>query len=265
MTLVLRDYLLSKGAITGPVVKNTSYSHLGNLKTKLHGFPLFIGGEIFLLFGTALHELFLENKRGEAYERLDPWDKVKVEKMVERLKAHPVVMKLFNNSIREEKIYKRCKDLFNIEFAYILDIDQRATNTGSDLKSTACKTLEDCKKKFVLYGYVSQGVLYKKLTNRKNFFFIFISKHAPYDIFILNTADFKKEEAYAEKELKFLTYFYKHYGNLLTEEEKLLTTKTQEASCPTRPAKNASKKLGKPKEIIKKLAKKVLPKKLKKR
>lgn len=212
-------YLKRSGITTGPIKKNSSYSHLDRLRRSILCIPQFVGGEYFLYFGVALHELFLEDKRGDMYYMLKEEDQRKVEVMVSKLNAHPVVRRLLRDSVREQKKYGYVNE---VELAFILDIDQEGEDTGSDLKSTTATTYADCAKKYVEFGYVKQGFLYKKLAKRKNFFLIFISKIPPHPIFILNTADFKKEERYAEKELEFLLYFYKHYGNFITEEDKKL-------------------------------------------
>lgn len=212
--MMLIDYLKREKVVSGPLIKNSSYSHLDRLKRCLICEPLFWGDEKFLIFGVALHELYLQNKRGEAYHhlKLTDQDRANIEGMVRALHAHPVAERLYLNSNREEKKWGH---LFNVELAYILDIDQEEQSIGADLKSTSCKTYESCVASFIKYGYIKQGIIYKKIAKRKRFYFIFVGKEKPYPIFILDTAMFKKMEVLYEKEIEFLLYFYKTYGNII--------------------------------------------------
>ncbi len=211
----LRDYLLKNKIVTGPLEKNSSHSHTGRLRNDLLGIPQFFGDEIFLTFGSALHEVFLEG-RFDAYNKLPPHLQIKIDKMVDKLQRHPVVKKLMAGAVKESKQYKK---LFGVLFAYILDILQPKLKIGSDLKTTTCKTKEDCIKKGIEYGYHKQAQVYMKMENLKEFYFIFINKEAPYDIFIVSYLEFKEHLLYAESELEFLLYFYKHYGNICQQEK----------------------------------------------
>lgn len=210
-------YLQKIGLITGPLERNTSHSGLESLRRSLLGEPQFQGGEEFLKFGTALHEVFLENKF-DTYKTLPAWQQEKIDKMVIKLNSHPVVRRLIANSIKEDKQYKK---LNGVLMAYILDIKQAHKSTGADLKTTTCTTFHDCIKKSIEYGYVKQGKIYMKMEKLKEFYFIFINKSEPFDIHIVSYKEFKNEEVYAEKELEFLSYFYSKYGRFVTEDEKL--------------------------------------------
>jgi hypothetical protein len=216
---MLNKYLQLNGIVTGPLERNTSYSGLEVLRKNLLGQPQFLGGEQFLFFGNALHEVFLQNKF-DTYNQLPEHDKKLVDLMVEKLRKHPVVKQLMLNAKCEDKQYNF---LEGVQLSYILDIEQVDKKRGADLKSTSCTTRQSCIDKAIEYGYAKQRSIYKRINKPplKEFYFIFISKKPPHEIFIIGDSDFKKEEGYAEEELKFLLYFYKHYGRFVTEEDKL--------------------------------------------
>jgi hypothetical protein len=214
---MLDKYLIEKGIVTGPLERNTSYSGLEVLRRNLLGEPQMEAGADFFLFGTALHEVFLENKF-EAYNQLPVWQQRKVDEMVEKLHAHPVVQKLMEGAIKEDKQYKK---LNGVLIAYILDAKQPKLSRGSDLKTTTATTHYDCLKKAITYGYPKQGNIYVRMEKLKEFYFIFICKSAPYDIFISSYKEFKEYIPYAEKESEFLTYFYSQYGRFVTPEDKI--------------------------------------------
>ncbi len=112
----------------------------------------------------------------------------------------------------------------------ILDIKQMQHSTGADLKTTVCTTYHDCLKKSIMYGYVKQMDIYKTITKVKEFYFIFINKFAPHDIFIISSKDFQKDMRYAKKELEFLLYFYKNYGKFYSDQEKLLNSQSKQTN-----------------------------------
>lgn len=215
--MTLSKYLTDIKLFTGPrpLSKNTSHSGMDVLRRLLCGLPLFQGGESFMLFGIALHEVFLENCF-DTYNKLADWEQKLIDKMVDKLLAHPVVMKLFNKSRREKKKYKK---ILGVKVAYILDMHQVHIFVGSDLKSTVCITFQDCLKKAISYGYHKQRHLYKKVEKLKEFYFIFVSKKPPHDIFILGDKDFEPYQDYAKKEVEWLLYVYKNYGRFATEED----------------------------------------------
>lgn len=210
--MTLAKYLIENNVVTGPLEKNTSHSGLEVIRKFILGQPQFIGGETFLKFGSALHEVFLENIF-TTYNTLSKPEKAKIVAMVNKLNSHPVVARLMQGSIREEKIYGT---LYYALLALILDGKQPPKKRGFDLKTTTCRTQEQFESKMVSYGYVKQGLIYKKLAGLKEFYFVAIQKETPYEIFIIDTNKYKKEEQYADQELKFLTYFYKHYGKVTT-------------------------------------------------
>jgi hypothetical protein len=149
---------------------------------------------------------------------LPAWQQEKIDKMVKVLRSHPVVTKLMVDSTSEEKKYKEMRTVL---IAYILDIHKQKQRIGADLKTTVCKTYHECLKKAIEYGYVKQARIYMEMENLREFYFIFICKSEPFEIFIISYSDFKKYEPYAIKEIEFLLYFYKHYGRFMTDDDKL--------------------------------------------
>lgn len=209
---MLNTYLQRAGLVTGPRFKNTSHSALEVLKKYLLGMPQFQdmpGSEVYLNFGSALHEAFLENIYGDAFSKLGPDDQAKIKAMVARLNHHPVVKLLMKDSVREEKFIVAMN---GVEVAVILDGKQPPIKRGFDLKTTNAKNRKDFVKKANTMGYPRQGLTYREAAKLKQFFFVAINKTAPFDIFIYSLKDYPVELTYAEKELEFLLYFYKHYG-----------------------------------------------------
>lgn len=208
----LAEYLKKIKLVTGPLVKNSSNSHLSKVRNSLLCLPGFQGDEEFLRFGSALHEVFLEDKYDE-YNKLTSVQQLKIDAMVSKLQRHAVVKTLMYKSIREKKIYDY---MHGVQLAFILDINQPHASTGADLKTTTASTYHECVSRAIGYGYPKQAFIYKRLAKVKKFFFIFICKQAPYNIYIVDSdcEEFKQHYKYIDQELKFLLYFYKHYGNL---------------------------------------------------
>lgn len=211
--MALNFYLKRVGITTGPLIRNTSASSLGVIKNYLCSKPQFKGGEDFLIFGNALHEQFLEGKFDSKNSlSLSDTDKLKIKVMLTKLWAHPVVKSLMANSIREDKCYS---ELNGVKVAFILDIKKPQILTGADLKTTNCTNMNQCVDKALAFGYFRQAIVYKKCAGLKHFYFIFVQKEEPHNIFILDVSMYPEHELYAERELEFLLYFYKNYGNIV--------------------------------------------------
>lgn len=209
---MLKHYLKRVGKVTGPLSRNTSHSALEVIKKDLLGLPQFKGGEHFLIFGNDLHEHYLEDK----YPRkVNAAERNKIMVMVSKLRAHPIAHQLYKESTREKKCYIKIQ---GVEISFILDILQPIFKRGADLKSTSCSNEKEFIEKAKEYGYFRQGETYKQAAKLKSFFFIGIQKQSPYNIYILNVDDYKEEMRYAKEELKFLLYFYKHYGKTINTE-----------------------------------------------
>jgi hypothetical protein len=208
---MLNKYLQKIGVVTGALEKNSSYSHISSVRNGLLALPGFLGGEEFLIFGNALHEVFLEGRQ-DAYNKLDRVQQAKCDAMVDKLQKHKVVMSLMKDSIRENKVYG---ELYGMSMSYILDIHKPKIATGADLKTTTAKTYHDCLERAIDYGYPKQARIYRRLAKVKEFYFIFICKLAPYEVFIIDSAEFKGMDKCIDDELEFLIHFYKFYGNII--------------------------------------------------
>ncbi len=211
---MLNLILKRAGLVTGPRRKNTSHSSMQAIKRDLLGLPPF-KGQHFLKFGNALHEVFLKGDYSNHYKLLKAADKRLVDAMVRKLNANPIVVSLMRDSIREKKF----KVVMNkVRVAVILDAKQKPLRRGFDLKSTSCTTQIEFETKCRELGYIIQGLIYKMASNLKNFYFVGVSKTAPHNIFIvdIDSMQFKSDVAYAQKELKFLLYFYRCYGKTIS-------------------------------------------------
>jgi hypothetical protein len=208
---MLNVYLKRVSFITGPRLKNTSHSGLEVIKKYLTGAQQFQGGEGFLLFGNGTHEPFLTEDYKGSYAKLTVEEKTRVNKMITKLNSHPVVKMLMKDSVREEKFIT---DIEGVPVAVILDSKQIEHSRGFDLKTTTARNLADFIKKAISFGYIRQGKTYKIAAKLKHFYFVGIQKEEPYNVYVLNISDYKDEEWYASEELKFLLYFYKHYGKI---------------------------------------------------
>jgi len=206
--------LQRSGLCSGPSIKNTSHSSLEVIKKYLLGQPQFFGNEGYLLFGSALHEVFLQGIRDNYYKQLSKEDRVTVDAMVRRLNNNPIVVSLMRNSTREHKFSVRLNKVLT---TCILDAKQPDLRRGFDLKTTDCSTQQQFENSMRQYGYIRQGLTYKLAARLKFFYFVGIQKVAPYNIFIVDLHDkkFATDLLYAEKELQFLLYFYKTYGRVL--------------------------------------------------
>lgn len=215
--MTLLTHLLTQGLVTGPQTtdKNTSHSSLGACKTFLLGQQQFVGDEKYLIFGRVLHEhlQFIENLnyRSPNFTNLSSVEQQWVLGCCSSARQHPVVKRLLMKSSRENKLYT---EIDGIRVALILDLDQQHLNTGADWKSSSCKTEQDFIKKAILYDYIRQALLYKKARNLKHFYFVGLQKQPPHQVYIMDVKQHEAEQFYAAQELKFLLYFYKHYGKI---------------------------------------------------
>lgn len=213
---MLNMLLKGSGHCTGPISKNTSHSGMEVLKKFLLGLPQFQGGEKFLLFGAALHEVFLQGIRYKAYKLLSKEDRATVDAMVKKLNSNPIVVNLMRNSTREHRFSVKLNGVLTV---CVLDAKQPELKRGFDLKTTDCNTQQQFEDTIRRYGYIRQGLTYVLAAKLKQFYFVGINKTAPYNIFIvdLNDKKFATDLLYAKEELKFLLYLYKNYGQLLPQ------------------------------------------------
>lgn len=201
------------GVTTGsfPSDKNTSHSALEISKKALLGLKQFHGGEEFMHFGNAVHERCLLDK---AAIKL-PKDKERLAKaMGQAFYGHRLVRYLMDSPkvICERKAHVR---LNGVKMAVILDIDRPDIRTGADLKTTNARSEKEFIEKAKEFGYFRQAITYIRANNLKKFYFIAVTKNHNPKIYVLDVHDYPEELAYAEKELAFLLYFFKHYGKFV--------------------------------------------------
>jgi hypothetical protein len=211
---MLNLYLIRAGVVTGPLSKNTSHSSLEVIKKYMLGLPQFKGGEQYLLFGSACHELLLEGKITDNYRKLSKEEQQRVQAMVKKALANALVKTLMANSIREQKIKH---SLNGVEVAVVLDCEQSNKRRAFDYKTTGCTSQREFEKKAKALGYPRQGETYVIARNLKEFFFIGQCVNPPHDIYVINHHLDKDARLYAQYELQFLLYFYRNYGKIIGE------------------------------------------------
>lgn len=209
----LLNYLLKHSIVTGPLEKNSSYSHSAGLKGSLLGLPKWSGDEKFFMFGRALHEIYYQDL-WDAYKKITKEEQKRVMAMLTSLHNHLVAKKLRNGALCEDKVYG---NLFGVEMSYLLDAHLVGQRIGSDLKTTAATTWIDCKNRAIELGYATQAYVYITLAKLKEFYFVFVNKQSPHQVFIISSKEFKKEMEIAAKELEMILWWYKSYGNLIVE------------------------------------------------
>lgn len=219
---MLPQRLINLKLVTGPVPNtNTSNSSMGVIKNFLLGIKQFSGDETFLIFGRVLHEYLqhIENKYyvSPDFKLLTPQEQVWIYGCVKSVRNHFLCKRLIEKSTREVKHYVTIEEVL---IALLLDVEQPHVSTGTDWKSTSCVSEQDFIKKALAYDYVRQGKLYKKARKLKHFYFIGIQKQPPHQIYIMDVSRYKDEELYAEQEIKFLAYFFKHYGKIVMTQPK---------------------------------------------
>lgn len=200
--------------MTGPLSnKNTSASGVGEILHYLKGNAPRPAYSAENNFGSSVHERFLENK---AEYKITKEEELLVAECLAKLKAHAVVKHLMKDAVSEQKLYRK---IYGVLVAYILDIHKKKERIGADLKTTVCKTLQEFIGKAFEYGYFRQAATYIKAANLKLFFFIGITKHlGDVKVLIFCANDYKDHLEYAHEELRFLLYFFKHYGKALPHE-----------------------------------------------
>lgn len=169
----------------------------------------FTGKEGYLGFGNFLHIAFANYPINNVFA-CTPTEAKKLTAMVAKLYANKIVLALVKDSVREVSYFA---SFFGINVRMILDV--RQPTTGSDLKSTDCRSFADFLAKAIEYGYFRQALIYMLGVGLKDFYFIGICKEPPFEIFIFNVNDYPKELAYAREELDFLLYWYRSYGKVI--------------------------------------------------
>lgn len=208
----LSSYLQRAGLVTGPLAKHTSHSAMEVTKRFLLCIPQFKGNESFLTFGSAAHETYYTHNFQGAFLRLPDEDKQRILNMLKKLHSHPIAKALRTNAVCEQKLIT---EINGVPVTVILDAEQAVKFRASDLKTTSCRSQKDFEIKAREYGYPRQGTTYKVGRRLKLFYFIGICTQPPHDVYVYDLNGDKDAVRYAEQELAFLLYFYKHYGKFI--------------------------------------------------
>lgn len=183
-------------------------SGLGVLKNRLLCLAPFKGNESHFAIGSEVHKRVLEPKR--KIKRFIKAEEILIRAMVSALLGNAVMQGLLKGSIKEKTL---TGVVHGVPMHGTLDINhKRKKNLAADIKTTSAKSQADCIKSCIMYGYFRQALVYMALSKTKDFIFIFVQKTENPKIFFVNVKDYPAEMAYAEKELKFLLYFYANYG-----------------------------------------------------
>jgi len=218
----LAEYLKRAGVITGPISQLTRHTHLGHLKSGLMGKKIIITGvknkgakKSYQAFGTVLHELFLLGKLTavgkKLWKGLDSSDKRKISGMLKALNSNPAVKLLMTNVVCEKT---QRITMSGVRLQFTPDAVQNK-KIGIDLKSTVCANFASFIYAAFGYGYYRQGVTYSRAAKLSDFFIIGIQKNPPYKVMVVHISKHRDKIQYAEKELDFLLYYYKKYGNFV--------------------------------------------------
>lgn len=181
-------------------------STLGTIKKYLTNSPPFLGNETYLMFGGEFHSRVLEHK-----------SKFKVSKEQDSL------IKKMSKSLEKNELYKKAisgkPKIETLLYNEVHGVPMRGTldilngNTAYDIKTTSETTEKAFIKKAIKLDYLRQSFVYKQLAGVDNFIFIGVSKKEPYNIFILNTKDYEKQEKQKSKEAYFLLQIAKEVSN----------------------------------------------------
>lgn len=155
-----------------------SYSSLRNVRDKLEPSKM---PTDFYKFGSELHSRFLEDKVGEL---LDDRLEVQMSKMITSLRANKLVRTVMATEGMKTEVEFR-SPLLGLPILGYIDID--APKFVADLKSTHITKLPD----FVKAMDFMQAALYLRMRpNAKHFYYLGISKVAPYRVMTFDARDY---------------------------------------------------------------------------
>jgi hypothetical protein len=187
-----------------------SNSGLSEIKRILLSGAPYLGDEVHLHLGKEVHLrslLFRRTKR-----KFSKKIETDIKGMCESL-AKNSFWKILMQVCEKEK--EHIRKIHGVNVKVILDLKglKAYKRLGADLKTTSCKTKEQFIKTAIeKYDYLRQGWLYKQAEDLDDFYFIGVQKHYPYKVFILDTADYEKEEQAIAKETLWLIELYKLVG-----------------------------------------------------
>jgi len=178
------DYIRKRGY--------ASYSSVKNVRDCV--IPSIIDAKYFT-FGKELHSRLLENTK---LEKLSKPEELMLFEMLSKLRTNPIVKSLLDGAKCEEKFHVELHGVMVLGY-----IDIHAKKAVADLKTTRHTKLAS----FAADMDFLQAALYMEVTGKKNFYYIGISKVAPYNLMIFNTANYPERIKAAHKELKRLLVY----------------------------------------------------------
>jgi len=178
------DYIRKRGY--------ASYSSIKNVRDC--AVPTSIDAKYFT-FGKELHSRLLESTK---LEKLSKPEELMLFEMLDKLRSNAIVKNLLDGAKCEQKFYQ---ELYGVMVLGYIDI--HAKKAVADLKTTRHTKLAN----FAADMDFLQAAMYLSVTGKKDFYYVGISKVAPYNLMIFNTSDYPDRIKAAHKELKrLLTY-----------------------------------------------------------
>lgn len=170
-----------------------SYSSMVNVRDKK--VPMVVTTQYYT-FGKELHSRFLEKKK---LETLSVTEEKLLKAMVKNLERHPVVNKIMEGAETEVEFNEKVNGLPVYGRIDILN------SMVADLKTTRHGRLQN----FAASMDFLQAALYTKVTKRKDFYYVGISKEPPHEVMVFNVHQYPKRMAEAVDELNYLTKYIK--------------------------------------------------------
>lgn len=192
-----------------------SNSGLSEIKRILLDGAPFHGNERQFHVGGEVHLRALKRKKSK--RKWTAQEKKDIEGMVAALRADPFFKWLMSSAVCEKP---KERTVMGVKFMVILDIKgiKKLKGIGADIKTTSCKTHKDFVQTAIKkWDYLRQGWIYKQAEGLKDFYFIGVQKTYPYKVFILDVADYAKEEQKIANETVFLLELFKQFGRAFDE------------------------------------------------
>lgn len=171
-----------------------SYSSMVNVRDKRDPQPFKVTP--YYTFGKELHSRFLEHKK---LVTLSPEDEKLLKILINKLADDIMVQRIMYEAKTEQKFDLK---LNGVRVLGYIDIDG---NDLGDLKTTRHTGM----KAFVPAMDFLQAALYKRVTGKRNFFYIGASKSPPYDIMVFNVNDYVPQLRIANAQLDYLLAYLK--------------------------------------------------------
>jgi len=183
-------------------IRTKGYASFSSLKRVRDGWDGKVQSYPALDIGTELHSRFLENT---ILTTMDEEQEKMLAAMEKSLRSDRSVAMIMKDAVCEVEFKEK---VYGFPTLGYIDILPPKINIG-DLKTTKCTTL----KSFVDQMDFLQAALYLKAMNRKDFYYIGISKVKPYPVFTFRVSAYQDRLDAAHKELKtIITHVKKSLG-----------------------------------------------------